>query len=217
MTEQIHDQISAFIDDELSEQESAFLVRRLERDADARNQALRYSLIGSALRGELLQPHHDILRRRIQSALNGGTVVAPVASRTAPVRRLRYLRPVVGFGIAATVAVAAVVGLRTLNNPVGEALVPVAATTTIPATQGPVQARQWTEPASYVVPQDVPANQQPTSPIRLTNYLVRHGEYASGLGRTSVHSSVVGAAETFDRTLDESLEQVDEPQPQTLE
>ena len=39
MTEQISDQISAFIDDELSDEESAFLLRRFERDADARNRA----------------------------------------------------------------------------------------------------------------------------------------------------------------------------------
>jgi hypothetical protein len=36
MTEQINDQISAFIDDELSADESALLVRRFERDPDAR-------------------------------------------------------------------------------------------------------------------------------------------------------------------------------------
>ena len=70
MTEKIHDQISAFIDDELSEQESAFLVRRLERDTDARHRAMRYMLIGNALRGEL-PVGHDVLRHRIQSALSG--------------------------------------------------------------------------------------------------------------------------------------------------
>ena len=32
MTEQINDQISAFIDDELPDQESTFLLRRFERD-----------------------------------------------------------------------------------------------------------------------------------------------------------------------------------------
>ena len=41
MTEQINDQISAFIDDELSPEESALLVRRFERDARARGQATR--------------------------------------------------------------------------------------------------------------------------------------------------------------------------------
>jgi hypothetical protein len=63
------------------------------------------------------------------------------------------------------------------------------------ANASAVQIRQWTEPPSYVVPQDV-ADPRPTSapPIRLTNYLMHHGEYASRLSRTSVHSNVVGGS-----------------------
>ena len=37
--------------------------------------------------------------------------------------------------------------------------------------------------------------------IRLTNYLVHHGEYASRLSRTSVHSNVVGASEPLPEAL----------------
>jgi negative regulator of sigma E activity len=57
MTDQINDQISAFIDNELSADESALLVRRFERDPDSRKRAMRYTLIGASLRGELLEPH----------------------------------------------------------------------------------------------------------------------------------------------------------------
>ena len=71
-----------------------------------------------------------------------------------------------------------------------------------------VQPRQWTEPASYVVPQDLVQLRPVAVPIRLTNYLVHHGEYASRLSRTSVHSNVVGAAESVPE---------DEAQPQPLE
>src|SRR5690606_28907488 len=63
MSEQIHDQVSAFLDDELSAEECAFLVRRIERDPEARDKLVRYSLIGSALREELLPPVPYILRR----------------------------------------------------------------------------------------------------------------------------------------------------------
>ena len=47
----------------------------------------------------------------------------------------------------------------------------------------------------------LPAQQtQPVvPPIRLTNYLMRHGEYASGLGRQSIHSIVVGQDESPER------------------
>src|SRR5262245_59216582 len=115
MTDQINDQISAFIDDELSDEESAFLLRRFERDPDARNQAVRYTMIGSALRGELLGPDHSVLRRRIAVSLTGQAL--PAAARAAtPNWTARYMRPLLGVGIAASVAVAAIVGLRQLND-----------------------------------------------------------------------------------------------------
>ena len=78
MTDQINDQISAFIDNELSADESALLVRRFERDSEARARAMRYTLIGASLRGELLEPHPSVLRQRVAAALSGGT--APSAA-----------------------------------------------------------------------------------------------------------------------------------------
>ena len=114
MTEQINDQISAFIDDELPDQESAFLLRRFERDPEAHGQALRYTLIGSALRNELLGPDPAILRRRIAVALAGK---APLPATRPQARwQSRYARPLLGFGIAASVAVAAIVGMRMIND-----------------------------------------------------------------------------------------------------
>ena len=81
MTDQINDQISAFIDNELSADESALLVRRFERDGDARSRAMRYTLIGASLRGELLEPHPSVLLQRISSALSGTTAPAAPKAR----------------------------------------------------------------------------------------------------------------------------------------
>jgi sigma-E factor negative regulatory protein RseA len=189
MTEQIHDQISAFIDDELPEQESAFLLRRFERDPEARNQALRYTMIGSALRNELLGPDPAILRRRIAVALTG----APLPAARPPARwQSPYLRPLLGFGIAASVAVAAIVGLRMLNDARVE---PSTAGSPLTAAVPREPARAVAASSSYVVPQDVSDVPVRAPQIRLTNYLMHHGEYASRLSRTSVHSNVVGATE----------------------
>jgi negative regulator of sigma E activity len=182
MTEQINDQISAFIDDELSAEESALLVRRFERDSNARAQAIRYTMIGAALRGEVLEPHSSVLRRRITAALDGAVSATerPAPRWSAP----RYARPLIGLGIAAAVAVAAIGTLRLVNE---SGVAPNG------AAGGTVLARDQVVAPSYVVPQDATPAGPVTSPIRLTNYLIHHSEYASGLGRASVSSNVVGA------------------------
>jgi sigma-E factor negative regulatory protein RseA len=192
MTEQISDQISAFIDDELSDEESAFLLRRFERDADARNRAARYTMIGAALRDEL-SPDHSILRRRIAVALTG--TVPSTQQRPAARLQWRYFRPAVGVGIAATVAVAAIVGLRAVN-------VAHVGAPGVPATvNAPLQTRATEPVPSYVVPPEasdtpvVPVASMATGTVRLTNYVMHHSEYASRLNRQSVHANVVGAAE----------------------
>jgi negative regulator of sigma E activity len=185
MTDQINDQISAFIDNELSADESALLVRRFERDSEARARALRYTLIGASLRGELLEPHPSVLRQRVAAALSGN--VAPLPSRPRESVLDRWSRPLLGVGIAATVAVVAIGTLRSLNeaslapgNPPSLAAVPL-------------QVRDPVAAPSYVVPAATEALPTVAAP-RLTNYLMHHGWVASGLTRTSVNSTVVGAA-----------------------
>ena len=186
MTDQISDQISAFIDNELSEDESALLVRRFERDGDARARAMRYTLIGASLRGELLEPHPSVLRQRIAAALSGGTT-APSMPKARERWTDRWARPLLGVGIAATVAVVAIGTLRSLNE---------ASIAPIPATAigaFPLQVRDSVRAPSYVVPQGTDLSRT-DAPIRLTNYLIHHGEFASGLSRTSVNSNVLGGA-----------------------
>ena len=116
MTDQINDQISAFIDNELSADESALLVRRFERDPEARARAMRYTLIGASLRGELLEPHPSVLRQRVAAA----ALSAALRRATPKIREQRWAerlaRPLLGVGIAATVAVVAIGTLRSLNE-----------------------------------------------------------------------------------------------------
>lgn len=185
MTDQISDQISAFIDNELSADESALLVRRFERDSEARARALRYTLIGASLRGELLEPHPSVLRQRVAAALSGN--VAPIPSRPRESVLDRWSRPLLGVGIAATVAVVAIGTLRSLN----EAALPPGNTPSLVAV--PLQVRDPVAAPSYVVPAATDQSSTVAAP-RLTNYLMHHGWVASGLTRTSVNSTVVGAA-----------------------
>lgn len=185
MTDQINDQISAFIDNELSADESALLVRRFERDPESRKRAMRYTLIGASLRGELLEPHPSVLRQRVAAALSGG--VAPSNARPRERWVDRWSRPLLGVGIAATVAVVAVGTLRFLSE---SAFAPVDAT---PLAAIPLQVSDPVNAPIYVVPPDADPEQSRMVAPRLANYLMHHGEFASGVTRTSVNSNVVGA------------------------
>lgn len=181
MTEQVRDQISAFIDDELSPEECEFFVRRLERDPATRRRIVRYLTVGAALRRELLPCDTSLLRRRIDLALGG-------LPHKAPRRRFisaRFVRPALGFGIAASVALVAVLSLRLVNGRGDDAAA-------LPAS---LQAARSLDAPSYVVPLEPARAQLVNPPIRLTNYLMHHGEYASGLNRTLVRSSVVSTRE----------------------
>jgi len=181
MTDQINDQISAFIDNELSADESALLVRRFERDTEARARAMRYTLIGASLRGELLEPHPSVLRQRISAALSGNAAPTSLPKAREPWKD-RWARPLIGLGIAATVAIVAVGTMRALN----EASLPSA----VPTGGSVVQVSD--RDSTYVVPQANDTSR--VGGIRLTNYLMHHGEFASGLTRTSVNSNVLGGA-----------------------
>jgi negative regulator of sigma E activity len=209
MTDQINDQISAFIDDELSAEESALLVRRFERDPEARARAMRYTVIGSALRGELLEPHPSVLRQRIAAGLDGTIAAAPKRR----VAKAGFGRPLAGFGIAATVALVAIGSLRLLNGVPGETGVPAVAD-----VAAPMPARRAAEAPSYVVPREVAEPRIGTPPIRLTNYLMHHGVYASSLTRTTVNSNVVGAstASSVD-TVEEAAAEVSAAKPVAID
>ena len=202
MSDQIQDQVSAFVDDELSLDECMFLVRRFERDLDARRKVTSYLTIGAALRGELVHPDPAALRERLELAMadRRGQQAANESrgGRLSALAR-RSLKPLAGAAIAASVAVAAVVVLRTGQE--------VGANPGVAPAVGTVAAAR-VEPRSYVVPQEVSGSRTVTQqPIRLTNYLVHHGEFASGLGRTWIHSSVVGTQEALAVPEEETTEQ----------
>lgn len=188
MTEFADLQISAFADDELSRDECEFLVRRLSRDTEARRQLLRFAAIGASMRGELLGPDPDVLRRRISAALEGvHLAVRSEASDEAPQPswHQRLTRPAIGAAIAATVAVAAVLVVSSNSYyDVGEAESSVAVMESVPSTTA-VEAELL---QSYVVPVSVP--NQPF--ITLTDYIVQHNQFTPAIRRASINSSVIG-------------------------
>jgi sigma-E factor negative regulatory protein RseA len=181
MSEQFNEQISEFIDDELSAEECEFFVRRLQRDEASRGRYMRYQLIGAALRGEHVHPESakDLakLRGRLRRALD-----EPPQARFAGARGLSASHWAAGLGIAASVALAAILGLRLTGfEPELEAAVADAAT-----------------PSYVVPPSNADTGQLISVPVRLTElqYLMHHGGFTSGLNRNLMHSSVVAGQES---------------------
>ena len=178
MTESVQDQISAFVDGELAADETEFLLRRLSHDDDARRQLRAYLAIGAAVRGDLVGNRAVDLGAAIGSAMDGE---AAVDSPAMPARGWwRIAKPIAGVGIAASVALAALFLVRAPGTPG----IPVA-NVEAPASEGP----------AYVVPAVQNQNAVVRPNIRLTNYLMNHGQYTSSLGRQLINSSVVAYEE----------------------
>lgn len=187
MSEQIREQISAFLDGELPTSETELLLKRLTRDAELRESFGRYALIGEAVRGASRSPLTRGFAARINAAIDGepaGSVAAaPVLSRST-----RWWRPIAGAAVAAGVAAVAVVALqqRTVTPP---------AATTLASTAAPPSAhlvRQASEPAQPYVTPKAPSTVPAMLPAaRLTNYIFAHSRYSSVLGQSNVLSGLL--------------------------
>jgi hypothetical protein len=116
------EQLSAWMDGELSPEEARFLERRLQHDAALRAKWERMQLASSCLRGHDLRPMPE-LAERVAVALEGPE---------APARRAR---PWFGWAIAASLAVLAIALVPRLQSP--PAAPPVATTPPVPAPTVP--------------------------------------------------------------------------------
>jgi len=187
MSEQIREQVSAFLDGELPNSETELLLKRLTRDGELRESFGRYALIGEALRGA----GHAYLTKgfagRVNFAIDGEQPVS--AGGHAPhTRAPRWWRPFAGAAVAAGVAAVAVVALqhRAVAPPLRPASVLTAqnAASTTPGQGAAVQAPR--EAISYTVPVTSPDAPVAMPPARLTNYVFAHSKYSSGLDQRGV-------------------------------
>ncbi len=174
MNDALRMQVSAFVDGELAENESELLVRRLSQDAALRQLVAQYLRIGRVVRGESEIPGMANLRGRIASALGEDqpTEAAPARDRSPS----RWLRPVAGVAVAATVAAVALVSLQTFE---------VNAPDRPEATVAGPAVESYTEPTPAEVLSGSPASET------LRQYYVRHGETSSDLGPNGILTRLV--------------------------
>lgn len=173
MSKEPREHLSAMVDGEISPDTGRFLVRRLGSDVELRATWARYHLVRDCLRHQEGEIAHDDLCARISQAIEN----EPVEIRQTPVYR-RWLKPVGGMAIAASVALMAIsaVGPGTPGTPFSNGDV---------AEQSPVE--QFTSPQSLTRP---PASSQvslsngPSQNDRAMDaYLLRHYQASGATGR----------------------------------
>jgi sigma-E factor negative regulatory protein RseA len=190
MTERIKEQLSAFLDGELPDPESALLLKRLERDDELRGALSRYSLIGAVLRSDGNVPAARQVAARVSAAIAREPRRAIAFARLAVQESVS--RGLAGLAVAAGVAAGAVMLVQQFGTQ--EAGAPEAVIAQAEPT--PVQpladdaAPEGRAAGSYTTPPAIDATGG-IPPADLANYLVAHYGYASPLVRRSVGAGLI--------------------------
>ena len=189
MTDQIREQVSAFLDGQLPAGEIGLLVRRMERDAE-----LQRVLSSDVLAGEALQAPGGVtaspgFAARVSAAISASPDEAAGAVAQSS-RDRRWSRPAVATAVAASAAVVAVLLVRPqIGEDVAVATVDTA----------PVRAVAALSSSGGASP--TPAQSQ-----RLAGYLVAHSQFAGPIGRRNVWSGVLAADPGIARVAYDALE-----------
>jgi len=182
----IEEQLSAFLDGELRDEELELLVRRLERNQQYRATLARYSLIGNVVRNDPAQTYPERFRAGIMAAIaaeNSPRAPAEVRRQSGNSWRMPF--------VSAAAVLLLVLGLSTgglLNKVPGAASLPPN-TQTLAKEASPVLSL-----ANVVEPAAIPRQrraQAALNPDRLTSYMVSHREYSQPLHGPIANSRIV--------------------------
>ena len=196
MTDEIREQLSALLDDELSATESAHLLDKLGQSRDLRDHWDRYHLIGDVLRGETLHVSSiqiaDRVRERIEK--EPFIVASPkprsAAAQTEPGHRssVQWLKPAAGVALAASVAVVTVFSLPQLTGDSGDPGSGVQIAATQQPINPPVQLVSSQRSSAYSRGSSLRWKNlsEPQVESKLNGYLVDHNEYAAPGGMSGV-------------------------------
>jgi sigma-E factor negative regulatory protein RseA len=185
MSEQIREQVSAFLDGELPASETELLLKRLARDVELRESFGRYALIGESLRGASRAPLSRGFAARVNAAINGEPTASPQVVRA---RALSWWKPMAGAAVAAGVATVAVVALQ-------QRAVSPGVRSVVPITAQNLAAARPQEAMSYIVPAPMPDAPALIPAARLTSYVFAHSKYSSVLGQSNVLSGLLADAD----------------------
>jgi len=187
MSEQIREQVSAFLDGELPNSETELLLKRLTRDVELRESFGRYALIGECLRGGGSARLSQDFRARVNGAIDGEPIAVTNERLTGGNLR-RWWRPAAGAAVAAGVMAVAVLSFQQRADVPG-------VVTTSPLVAREVPDAKPREALSYTVPAAVGAAPTAMPAARLTNYVFAHSKYSSVLGQSNVLSGLLTDAD----------------------
>jgi sigma-E factor negative regulatory protein RseA len=166
MKDRLHEQLSALVDDQLTEAEQALLMKRLAGDSDLHRRLARYQLISDTMRNQLPDHVDPGFSARVQAVVRN----EPVAARSqlpSGKRLAALLKPAAGLAVAASVAVVAVLSLQSVR----EDAAPLPHVASTPSSMDFIRADNTPEPAT-----------PPRADTSLDIYLVNHNEYAVNRG-----------------------------------
>jgi sigma-E factor negative regulatory protein RseA len=196
MNEELDSQLSAMFDNELPAAECELLARRLSKDAELKARWGRYAVMGAVIRAERGVTLNGPVAGRVSAALSSEPALSGDAAQAASPRpELRWWQPLAGAGLAAGVAAASILWLRSQSLP-GDSPVmtpALSASTSGPALAGQAGLQRVSAPASdsFVVP---PVPQRPMMVVpatELADYVVAHSAYSWPITRGSLLSALM--------------------------
>ena len=165
MSEKLHEQISAFVDNEVNDPE--LLIRQICKDSELQERWYRYHLMHDVMTNQASAPKID-LSKRISDALEDEPEIHTIIPKKSKPSRVGYImKQAAGLGIAATVSALAVITVQQQSTDSPLAVQEVAANTSkVPVTQAQVRFVNESSQMDNKVQS------------KLSNYLVNHNEYS---------------------------------------
>jgi sigma-E factor negative regulatory protein RseA len=194
MNEELGSQLSAMFDNELPAAECELLARRLSRDEQLKARWGRYAVIGAAIRAERGVRLNAALASRVSAAISSEpALTAEPAVQTKKRWANHWWQPVAGAAVAAGVATAAILWMRSQAPDAlpltAQSAIPAGATVVASAPGGAAMVPvNGGEPDSYVVPKTPPRRLVVPS-TELANYVVAHSEFSSPVTRRNLLSA----------------------------
>jgi len=134
------ERLSALVDNETDTFETRRLIDELMKSGEDRAQWSRFHLIGDSLRGGMAQVAPADFLARVQEGIAADGPL-DVSERSG--QRLRWLKPVAGVGVAATVAMVSLLGLQMVTG--GDDDAPTVTVEVAPASE-PAETEMVTAP-----------------------------------------------------------------------